>query len=183
MKKILFNILFSTTIFSTDSLYAMIDADEADIELSKRSFLISGVPYEEKNKGNGVMTLCFKDSTSDHVALVFEMFHSSSPNDISVYMIHYNGEIDCFFCGNRRPHVENAKSTLINAYRGLTIEQKLYLPAEYIRFASWVLPKEDLIKGYECAIEDKRNSELCNSYTSISYVQRIMGYVLNAQKN
>ncbi|MBA3814408.1 MAG: hypothetical protein H0X26_07980 [Alphaproteobacteria bacterium] len=172
-------------LFNSGNLFAMLEAYEEDMKESKKSFLISGFPYDKNNKRNGVMTLCFKKPIGqiqceyEHPSLVFEMFFSALPNDVSVHMIHYSGDSCC--CGwDMSPTIDDMPPTLINVYRGwtsdMTTEKKLSRPAPYARYASWSLPNEDLIKGYTLAFEDIKAHEAksARSYSRTDYVVRIM---------
>ncbi|MBA3814406.1 MAG: hypothetical protein H0X26_07970 [Alphaproteobacteria bacterium] len=189
MRNLLIKTIVILTIFHSGELFAGLEPYEEDVILAKRSFLISGIPFNERDKGNGAMTLCFKtlkDSsgfvTYEHAALLFEMFFTMTPNDVSVQMIHYGGEDGCCGGKNMHPWVDKDKITLPKVYRGLVKSkqtgEKVHRSATYVKYASWVLPNEALIKGYNFAYNDEKAHEddksLYDSYSCISYVQRIM---------
>lgn len=183
-------------IYYPTNISAMIVMDQDGLEKSRKSFLISGVPYDENKKENGVMTLCFKTAngglgiTYKRAALVFEMFLPESPEEVSVHMTHYIGEMGFLRETNRQPKIETTSATL-ELIRGamkidLVTDEKTYLPPTYTRYASWVLPNSTLIDSFKKVKTDyeehQGNPMLCDSYNSISYVQRIMdtaGFAVN----
>ncbi|MBA3814407.1 MAG: hypothetical protein H0X26_07975 [Alphaproteobacteria bacterium] len=193
MLNFLIRIFIIFPFFYSGNLFAMFKADAEDIELSKRSFLISGMSYNENDRSKGAMTLCFKtiesrfggiDYQYEHAALVFEMFFPKIDNDVHVQMIHYVYDDGSFWGRERnRPWIDHTDPTLRNVYRACATPhflsgEKHYQSAKYTRYASWSLPTEDLIKGYNLAFDDvnahEENRELENSYSSITYVKRIM---------
>ncbi len=185
MLNLLLRTIIILTIFYSSNLSGL-EPYEYDLELSKKSFLISGVDFKEKAKGNGVMTLCFKTQKDllglfayEHAALVFEMFFPRSPKKVSVSMIQYSGDVKG---SNIQPSIDSHHTALIKSYRGYLYNQctgeKLYRPTQCVRYASWALPNKDLLKAYTLALNDAdahaKDRSLSGSYSSISYVTRIM---------
>lgn len=180
----IFFIVFS--IFSSRNLFAILEADAEDVELCKKSFLISAETSREDDKSKGMMTLCFKKINpsilcdSEHPSLVFEFFPHNS-NELLLCMIHYSGET-CCGRGSLSPTIDSTKDTLVKVYKGwkidLLTDVKQPHPAEYMRYASWSLPNEDLRKAYSLAFNDVQahasGSARHNSYTRATYVTRIM---------
>lgn len=176
---------------STILSYKYQDKDIEALELSNKSLLISEVPYSEKAKGNGALTLCFKKVKEgtifeyEHAALVFEMVFEPDPHNIYTTMIHYGGETCCWCFGkDMKPLIEDELSTLNKVYRGMTYDrttgEKKFEEAEYKRHFSWILPNENLIKGYNLAVSDEkehRSNPPFFTYSCITYVERIMSEV------
>lgn len=161
----------------------MIEHDENDLELSKKSPIISGISYDKliQNKDKmGVMTLCFTPKTGgfdpEHVSLVFEMFPLHKLNEISLYMVHLKNEDMCWGAGKEKIMIENHIDTLKMAYRA--VSDKKYLPAKHKKYASWILSNDKLIEGITQAEKDKSN-DTRNSITrnSVEYISKIMSIV------
>ncbi len=175
---LLFFIIF--TICCSNNVLAVHEYDENDLQLSKRTSLMSNHPYASLNQEpkKGVMTLCFKkqEGTYDHTSLVFEMFLPATPNEISLRMIHYGQEDDCCgFGGKKKIMIDNSIDTLKKVYRAVEVSNinnsRSYVPATYTKYASWVISNDELIKGLGQAEQDQK---LNKSYNCVKYVSRIM---------
>jgi hypothetical protein len=157
----------------------------SDLELAKRSFLISGAPYDVNNISNGVMTLCFTKVEStfnyEHPALVFEIFHPNSkavqPHEVSVYITDYSGNPNSSGGSNLSVRVEEDRAPLSKVYRDNSDRSNdllnRYGSATYQRYASWILPNQDLLKAYKKAVTEQ-NSNKKNYGNCVNYVRSIM---------
>jgi len=154
----------------------MEEHDEGDYIESKQRSLITGAPYTTLDQDRkGVMTLCFEKGKSDHASLVFEYFSSKNPHEISLSMVHCWQEDDgSCFKGKKEIRIESRVDTLKKVYRAVkksTTESDKYVPATYTRYASWILPNDQLMRGVAQAEEDTTKNE---SYSPIGYVSKIM---------
>lgn len=186
MFNFLLRLLIVLTICCPEYLFAStsngsLEPDEKDLELSKRSFLISGAPYEDiKNSNKGVMTLCSKEvkgAIFDHTSLVFEMFLPKNPHETYLTMIHFGREDDCCgFGGTEKIMLDEHSKTLFKIRGGVEIDpltyQKQKTPASYIKYASWIISNDDLIKAFTIAREDKNTGYSPGNCTK--YIKRIM---------
>jgi len=196
MNKFLLSSLMVLSLCYSNSASAMIEHDENDLELSKRSFLISDAPYNGIDRDKGVLTLCFKKTEKlpfnwdnifkrqtyvsfDHAALVFEFLTPKNPHEITASMVHYSQEDECLcFKEKEKVNIESTVNTLKKAYRAVKTsltQLDEYVPATYTRFESWTLPNDKLVKGYQQAESDVDN--LNGSYNCVEYVSKIMKIV------
>src|SRR5438477_13071416 len=99
MFNFLIKICMVFVIFHPGKLTAMMVAYDEDMNEENgksyhKNFLISEVDYEQMDKADGVMTLCFKTPEAggifDHTALIFEIVEKET-NKIALNMIHYTG--------------------------------------------------------------------------------------------
>lgn len=163
------------------------EADETDLELSKRRFLISDAPsYADlKQKNCGVMTLCIKENkgndscellTYAHAALVFEYFSPEAPEQISLCMVHSGRQEDCCgFGGKQITIIDNRADTLKKVYRVIKTAgaEKCFLPATYTRYASWIMPNDALLKGLSAAL--KKNVDHGNCVKFVTGIMKETG--------
>jgi len=154
---------------------------EEDLKLSKKSFLISDMPYnqdyqepegESKIGQDGVMTLCFEGN--DNVALIFEYFSPKDPGNISISMARY-GKDDCCSVGSKVAHLDSDRFAILKVHGGVKISpstgEKVLVPPTYAKYASWVLPNEDLLMGVG-AVEKEVN--LSNHSSDVVFIREIM---------
>lgn len=175
MSKFLSKILSIFLICYSGNLFATYEADEKDLNLSKKSFLVSGSSYEVlKQKKQGALTLCF--TKADEASLVFEMFLPKIPNETSLKMIRYSLEDDCCGGGKSKVIIEGHTDTLKKSYRSVRVSNvsgdKEYTPASHNKYASWIVSNDDLLKGLIKAEEDQKTNY--NPSNGITYVARIM---------
>lgn len=189
MKKYIFSILLYALLYPLNAALAMDEAYEEDIQASKRKFLISdGKLAEERIRENiGVMTLCFKAVEGrwvsyDHAALVVEFFENKSP-DISLRMLHYGREGVCCECipsGREQIYIDGPHNTLRKVYREkrtLTEKGVEQVPPSYLRYASWILPNEQLKNAIRSAEKEAKNVKLGSPseyYNCIKFAARVM---------
>lgn len=148
MVNILTGFFVAVMILHSGYVAAAVDCYEGDVELSKRSSLISGAPYDQLiARDNGVVTLCFQDD--EHIGLAFEYFTPQAPGDLSVCMVHYSKLDDCCGVGDRVVQVESVRTTLVNVHRGVRTSvsagTQVAVTPPYRRYASWILPSRSLL--------------------------------------
>jgi len=163
------------------NLFATYEIDENDLNLSKKSFLISSAPYEElRQNRNGTLTLCFKQPEGggyDHTSLVFEMFLPTTSDQVSLRMVHYGREDDCCgFGGKEKIMIDNHMDSLKKSYRAMKISNvtadKEYVTASHKKYASWIVSNENLLKGLIKAQEDQEKNY--SPGNCVKYTKRIM---------
>jgi hypothetical protein len=180
MNNLLRNFFLILTLYPSSGALAMIvNHDEDDLKLSKKTPIISGISYEELNKNDkkGVITLCFKKTQKEnehgHASLVFEMLLPEKQNEISLSRIHYEeSEGECL-PGKGKVKIDSTENTLIRIYRGKS-SNNTHVPAEHERYASWIISNDKLMEGYKQAEKDTEKND---SYTCVKYVSKIMRIV------
>ena len=179
------------TICHTYNVSASYKHSEEDLELSKRTLLISGaLPDNLFQEKKGVVTLCFKDQKSkyEHSALVFEMLIPEKHDEISLRMIHFGGLDGC--CGGGRTDViiESEIDTLKKSYRALKVSaidaSEQFTNPSYERYASFVVNNESLINALDTVGKDQEKKIITysdagdyfskDSHNCVSYVTKIM---------
>lgn len=180
-KKVVF---FAVFFLNISAAMAILEHDEDDLSNSKNSFLLSGADYQTLMKENkGTMTLCLnKDSSGEYKdpALVFEIFNSQEPKEVSLRIVHFQKSDDSCGGGYKKLMIEGSVETLKKAYRAVKRsavykDQKADVPTLYTRFASWNFPTHYLINALYFVNQDVEHKKIAKSSKEIvDYISSIM---------
>lgn len=166
-------ICFLLAIFHALTSFASIEHHPEDIQLSKSSFLISGENFDDLfREKKGALTLCFAEQKA---ALVFEVFSPVKPSEILLQMVDTNREDCCWTKSSPIVTVRNAADTLKNVYRAYNVSTtglgKKYTQPLYTRYATWILPTQQLINALTVIEKDQMEK---SSFENKIYMKRVM---------